>query len=692
MPPSPFGRSTHDRRAAGVEQIQASESPVSPTNARAAQDTWQTQGALQRGLHQEPLFLHGRVVDAIAHAHTYKVQCDRSVGVLQCCDASHGSLGLVGARPLHTYPIGSRVIVYYYPQELFGVILCSIPDWCYDPRHKLADSIVSASNVGLPVDVVHQAPLQLSESGIIDFSANRPVDSLQLGEWGAMTETGLRIFLDSFMAQLGVDESTMVAAFYFDQLLRVAGHNLQIWSAGHSFEALDDEGEASAVAGNSPYPWETSGAVDPGAVLSVEAEIDAVSGTRTRVEPVVDDLLPVHRDVEYTGYLGQGGKRVTQTPSFENEFSRYSDEGVTLYGLTDEVRTLSGDYGIRAARSVVIAKQPAIPAPRRRKRPEDPNGDSAELGNYLSAGLYGDPFLDPHNVVGELFNGNPDEPATEVAEIFDHIAYLFNWQGLHAFHYRSLDWYTPDESELVGIPILEFSSLDTYHYMAEPPWFETKIDDRYGLVRYFNSRAAIVLTPRGGITLIDAWGSQISMCGGQIEMHAAGDVVRTAGRTIVDRAGWDGIYLANNCVEVVANIGNVSIKADSNVMITGGNARCGGVLIQSLSEDIAFQESHIGDQVVGGIILRAKNSMVGILAWNVLVTTNAWGDNVAGRIVLDCGADTSEDSEANIILRANQVISHAASCVIDVLGEGESRAVNEAWKTHTIISNKFVAS
>jgi hypothetical protein len=627
-------------------------------------------------------------VDSIAHAGIYKVQCDRGVGVLQCCQLSHTSLGLVGARQLNTYPIGASVLVYYYPQSLYAILLGSMPDWFYDPRYKLADAIVQGSNVGLYNDIVHGFPVQLNGTGIIDFSANRPTDALQLGEFGAITETGMRVFLDSFLAQFGADETTMVSAHYFDQLLRVAGHNLQVWSSGHVFESIDDEGETSAVEAYSPYPWETLGVIDSSATPAAENSVQTATGSQTKFEPVHDDLLPVHRDVTYRGYLGQGGKRLVQAPKYGTEFSRMSDTGVTVNGLLDEMRGLDGSYGLRSAHSVVIAKSPAIPAPRKIKLAEDPAGDSVQGGNYLSCGLFGDSELEFHAVAGMPENLQDDPQVVEAAVILDYVSYLFNWKGLHAFHYHAKDWAVPDEADLIAAPVVAFSSLDDNFFMPSPAEIDVKVDDRYGLTKYFNSRASIVLTPRGGISIVDAWGSEIRMTGGHIEMHAAGDLIRTAGRSIVDRAGWDGVYIANNCLDVVANLGNVSIKADANVLITGGNNRCGGILLQSLADDIAVASSTTGEQVVGGIVIRAKNSMISMLSHDIFLATNAWGDATAGRIILNCGAST--DGDGSIILRGNQVISHARSCVIDAIGQTNSMVVNEYWKDFSTITNRLV--
>ena len=666
------------------------EQPFSPSDSRSGQDTFQSAASLNHGFANGGTIVRGRILDVVAHARTYKVACDRGFGVLACCDASHSSLGLLGARSLNTYALGTQVLVYYHPQATFAVILCAFPDWIYDARQKLADAVVQGANVGMDNDQVHYTPLQLGGQGIVDFSANRPADSLHLGEWGAMSATGGRVFLDDFIAQLGIDEVTGVTALYFDQLLRVAGHNLQMRAAGLTFEGYDDEGEWSSVRGVSPYPWELLGGNYAAAVLSAELSIDDATGFRSRVEPSHDDQIPTFRSAEYEGYLGQGGKRVTQIPLRTSAVRRLSDSARKLIGVLDEVRGLDGAFGLRSAHSISLVKHPAIPAPQQTKRQEDPAGDSVVGGNYASCGLYSDASLPAHEISGEPANANAMPHVVEAAAVLDHVAYLFNWKGLHAFHYHNRDWYTPDESDLVDVPQTEFSSLASQHFLDAPAFVEATVDDRYGLTKYYLSTAGVSITPQGSISIVDAWGSEIRMSGGHVEIHAPGDLVRSAGRSIIDRAGYDAIYIANNCLESVANWGNVSIKANENVMVTGGNNRCGGILLQSLSSTIAAEASTAGDPVIGGIVLRAKHSAVSVLAGDVYIATNGWGDASAGRIVLDCGSNNASNS--NIIMRADQVVTHAHSNIAQVIGPDDAPIVNEYWKAYVKMGTKFVVN
>lgn len=681
-----FGRQRQDRRAADLEQRLAGDMPLSPNGTRPGADPATAQGRSRLGLHRDGLLVFGRVVDYVAYVHMYKVQCERGLGTVRCCDAVHTGLGVVGPRQLGVYPPGTAVLVLYHPQALHHVIVCAVPDWAFDARSGLSDMVAQGSNVGLQVDAAHRYPfLAAAGGGVIDFSAGRPADSLA-GDWGVMSELGVGVFADSVMAYLRADEETGVFAWYMDQMLRVAGRNLQVRSAGHEREDLDDESEFSSYHGYTPYTWEALGVYDALTAAALEqSALDAQQNlpTRGRLEPAFDDQLAIHRERHFHGYLGQGGKRTWCVPRPPAPGAhRYSDPAATLVGVAEETVGLDGAFGLRSVHSVVLAKMPLVPTPKRRARPESLSGDRA-AANYRSCGLYGaGPF---HEVQSAPANANPEPHLVEASALFDEIAYLFNWKGNHPFHYRPLDWYLPNDAELEQYPTvatngLAFNSLSSQQFLPQAPGFTVEVDERYGLAQYYANASAIALLPGGGISIVDGWGSEIRLVGGHIYTHAAGDQVRTAGRNVVDWAGWDHHVKANNCAEVVANRGSVRVKAEDKVMIAGGNDGCGGVLIESLATQPSFDSDEAGEDVISGVVIRAKNSVAAITARDVYVATDLWGE--AGRVIIDAGDNA-------IITKSNQFRRHILEAAFDIFS---NTVVNEYWPGQTRIDNNLVVN
>lgn len=676
-----LGRQRSDRRAADTEQRLFADLPMSPTGTRPAQDPTSAQGRASLGFHRGGQLVVGRIVDLIAYARTYKVQCERGLGTVRACDSGHTGFGVVGPRQLNTYPVGTAVLLLHHPQSLYAIILCALPDWAFDARHAIGDMVVQGSNVGVQCDAVHNQPFGLQGGGgIIDFSAGRPGDSLS-NDWGAITETGLRIFLDSFHAQVAVDEETGLFVFYDDQLTRLSGHNLQLRSAVFDREDLDDESELSSVEGYAPYWWEVLGLFGYNGVPQVELDAATTQQNdtnRSRFEPVYDDQLGLYRERRFHGYLGQGGRRSVSVP-VGSGVNRYSTAGTRQLGVAEETWGLDGAIGLRSMHSIVLAKTPLIAEPQQRRRPENPAGDNTAT-NYKSCGLFG--TGPAHSVGGQPANGNTLPHVVEAATLLDQVTYAFNWKGLHPFHYHALDWYLPDEKDLpqystVASSVVPFADLGVNNaLLPAASAIAVEVDDRYGAVAYYANTAHIALLPGGGIAIVDGWGSEIRMVAGQIHEHAAADLIKTCGRNAFTMAGWDVVQRANNCVEQVANLGDVRIKAQNRVMVTGGNNGCGGILLESRGTGAAFQQDLDGEDVLSGILLKAKDSAVAVASKLIELNTSYYGEG-AGRIHLDAGGS------GTLIERAAQIRRHVTTAALDFIGG----TCHEFWENQTVFGN-----
>ena len=681
MPPLLFSPQRPDRRALDLEYRLNQENPIAQAGIRAGQDPAGTLGRVKSSLDVDSRVLIGRIVDLIPYAHFYKVQCERGFGTVSCCDMANTSLGIVGPRQVNTYSVGTQVAIIYHPQAVYGMIIGAIPDWSFDARHGVGDFIVQGSNIGVQKDNVHRYPFTMAKNGgIIDFSAGRPVDSVS-GEWGVISETGIRVFLDSLMASVAVDEVTGLWLFYQDQLTRLAGHNLQIRSAGYDREDLDDESEFSSVSGWSPYPWETLGLKNWAGIPHVElnaAQVQQGDASKSRYEPGAEDQLGIYREREFHGYLGQGGLRKLGVPTGTTTH-RYSVNG-DLYGLAEESWGLDGTINLRSSRSIFIAKHPIIAEPKRKCRPEDPSGDTTNDA-YASCGLFG---AETHNVKASPTFQELDQHLVEPAAILDLLAYEFQWKVAHPFHYHRLDWYLPNDSELPTYSTMAasapaFTDLRSNQYMSLPGYYTVKVDDRYGLVRYYANASFLAFLPSGGVVLRDGFGSEIRMTGGQIGFHAAGDIITTAGRSIIDWAGWDAIVKANNCVDLSANFSDVRIKANDKVMVTGGNNGCGGVIIECRADGFGFANG-VTENVVSGIQLRAVRSGVAILSEEQhLIQYSA--ESRPTKTVIDGG------EYGSILTQSARFDRRLYDCAIDVIGANVSPIVNEYWSDNLSIGS-----
>jgi len=633
-----------DRRSRQLEWRQAEgrqvglERPTAdPTSSGAAQLR-----SLSRGVE----LLFGRVMDAIPYLNTYKVLPERGLSVLTCGYLAPGPNAVIGARSAATIPPGSRVWFIYHRDVNYGMIIGVEPDFSTDGSRALSDFISLGSRSGFHRDTAHSFPLRMNTRGICDWSAGRPFDATTAGEWGAITETGLRFMLDSGMAQMGTGEGCGVFAYLWDQLLRLVGTNLQIRSSTFEHESLDDESEHLDVIGHSVYPWETLGGGRQGTELfrthtAQETQID--QPWYAAIEPLHDDQTPLRRLYEFHGYHGQGGKRLLLAPTTD-AISRQSAPAPVV-ALFEEALTLTGRWLVSSAMGMTLAKRPFIPRLQPKKRPEHADGDNAT--NYRASGAFGS---GPEHIVQSaptISSGGQSDPCQiRAAGVADLHAYTFNWESPHPFHYHEEDWELSEEGggPLGGsLPPIPFSDLAGHRrmYLPDPPTASVNIDHRYGGAAYAMASSYITLLDDGGISIGSGCGCELRMAGGSITLSAPGDIWTRAGRNTVNWAGRDLILRGKRHIDASATEGDVRLKADRHLWGLAGNGGDGLLLLESRGQGASYLfEDDEGGPMLGedaranGIALRSPNSNT--VVWGRDIYLRTGGGSVGdGNIVLD---------------------------------------------------------
>jgi len=672
----------YDKRAYELEWKLLEDTERNNT-LRPAQDP--TNAGIMHKLDTEKTFTieFGIVVQSMPYVHNYKVLLENCKTPIWCSTLMDTGGSLIGARSLTTIPEAAQVLVTRHPSiRNFGYILGVMPAAIRANIQGLSDYISQTSCSGVAVDSGYSFPYTLPySSGLENRSAGRPVDSIPIGDWGAITETGTKVFIDPFMAQIGIDEETNLSIFYHNQLARLSGHNLELKAAGHEHTFIDDQCEVVEEEFDTPYYWEALGVYVYGTegnrdYTPNESQID--SPEYAVLEPAYDDQQPIYRRQSYGGYLGQGGKRIVSIPdphkrSLE-DIEQYSIESNHL-GVFFEDIELTGRYSLRSAKAISITKRPSIPVPKRMKLPSDETGDNET--NYKAAGIIG--AGDAHEVVDEMICETDIPGPSRAANILDMHALIYNKEAVLPFDVHTKDWYVPEEEVIVelngkNLYTPDYENFDTEKQFLDEPEFQSHVvDHRYGPTKYYEGEAGIDITEDGSVVITDAYNSEITMTGGNITFSAAGNIFLRSGKSVITLAGNDIIAKAENNVEVSSSEQHVRIKAERNILMLSGNSGCGGILLQSKAVCPVYVTGGDPDEhVLSGVTITCDKSNFNVLSHNSILTTKD-GD----LSFIATGKHIKFESDY-----FDRKITKAA---IDAIGG----IVNEYWSDHAIIASQL---
>lgn len=689
-----------DRRAIHSERRMITDTPSSTSNFNTTSDPFAANVGHKVSLFLEPNIVMGRIAEIVEYGRTYRVKLERGGGIILCCDMVQTSTETMGARQLNTYMPGSMVIVIWHPHSVYGIIIGCVPDWMVAGRDAISDYISQGSNVGLTVDQVHSFPLQLNDNGsLVDWSAGRPFDHIATGDWGAVTDTGAMVFLDPFMTFMRVDEETGLFFFYDNQRGRLTAHNLQIRSAAHEFEAFEDQSETDSWEGHTTGMYcERMGKFEEGDRFREYSAEDyqLLEPWYTRFEPASDEQQAIFRLRVFRGYFGQGDSRMLCIPPVgAGGIQKYSDE-LKFPGVSEDQWDTDGHLSIRSAKSLTIAKRAILPNPKQLKMPEDVTGDIVNCvgDNYRFRGKVSCLSLPDHKV-GDMIDASSKPSLVRAAAWRDLYALKEMHKDLLGLRYHKTDWYVPNESDYsfsgqMADGIRDYSVLCHQQWLDPAEPIKLKVDERYNNgseVNYWPSDSYFTMLEDGGLLLADGFGFELRTVDGSAIMSAPGDIWMLPGRSFHAWAGWDVTIRGNNCVDIAANRCDVRIKAENRCLIMGGNATCGGVLIESKSPHIDFECSS-DREIIGGIVIRAKHAAVVTYAAQIESILSGDESGHPGAIVLDAKSGdilTQSTDYVRFLIRSAQDVF-----IDDVITCGASPvicAVNEYWCSNTLIGN-----
>ena len=656
----------HDNRLRDLTDFSNSSDLVGQSQKALGFDPFRAMG-LERLSHiasHRPLFA-GHIVYSLPYQNWYRVQLDGTGGTIGCTMGTDSNCCPMGPRTNGTVGADNGVIVWIPPGRLYGIILATYPVPQHDSRLPVSDCTQQGSMAGMKREDAYDSPHKLlyRQGGLHDFSADRTVDSTT-NEWGKVSELGMGLGIDPFMTWMKASEFCGVWFHYWDNYTRLAGQNMDIVSYPMEIILRDDEGENRHIEYGNTYPWESVGLYTHGEPMHNEFDDHDVQWKLPKgkydLADGEEDLQSINRYQEHGGYLGQGRHRWVMIPAKDDGKRFYKDDpkGQPDMGVFEEMIALDGTWSVRSAKQVFIGKQCLIPVAKEMRLPEDQKtGDDARQDNYKFSGEFGGG--DEHKVKDIEVSGD-QQHLRQAAGILDTLAYNYNWKPLHPFHYHKQDYKVPEESDIQGKSgaperaqdHLDFDELASKAFMEYPTARQVKVDSRYGQVDYFQRQAGIALLPDGGICLFDGYGARITLSAGHIRFDCPGDIQLFAGRTLAALGGDDIDIRARNSLDLTAGKKDVTIKAEHNLRMLGGNEEQGGVLIESKKPFQADYDNKTGEDIVsGGIVLKAGQGSIVHWAQEIYLRTGGAGSGMGnGRIVLDASRGQDE-----ILIQGNNV-------------------------------------
>ena len=434
-------------------------------------------------------------------------------------------------------PEGSMVVVVLPSRNARrGVVVGAVPlGWTSTPNMPVRQEIpplYSARKAGYGHYSAFQSPmLDETYSSKVASPNNRPADVLQ-GEVYLQNEHSCGFFGGSLSGNLH-GGGALVKVSRIEDLVRIRSANYERWSDGTVSGDYNDLAYITEEEQSFSYQGERLG--DKGLVPG---------------EPVVvgdsTPVIPHPRIKRFVGALGSVCTTIVERPEQTRISKALRDRKTDDEGVLSSHVGEDGSVMVRSAGGMSFERYDRIPSVRRVRKPYDPEGDSEVR----------------HEPVRPFEHG--EDEALLPLELFDELAW--DQKGAYQrFDEHEKDFRTQEEKDL---KVPGDSNRD--------PSGSTS-----SMARNDGRRCGVYLAQNGGIVIRDAWGSEISMVGGDIYINDPGSVITTANRSIVSFANDTNAVKARR-IAAVESMEVAEIRGARYANIQGGcDEKGGGVLVES---------------------------------------------------------------------------------------------------------------
>lgn len=250
----------------------------------------------------------------------------------------------------------------------------------------------------------------------------------------------------------------------------------------------------------------------------------------------------------------------------------------------------------------------------------------------------------PNNTLSE-FKHSEDHPYYRQLEHADRVAYDLK-NSYSRLDEEGTSFYTPEEEDISGNHQLR----DVFD-----EGFSTSTTVK--LEKYDKRRSGLWQGEDGSIILRDAWGSEIVMIGGNIQISCAGNVQILPGKSALTIAGDDIVQKAQNSIDIHSAEKDVRIDAFRNVQMMAGmdDGHPGGVTIESRGNAAPWdaKSSNGGEDIMTtGILLKSESGNIVTDTKNLILRSRKYTGILSG--------DKSLTDGGQIMMSSTDIYSHAS--------------------------------
>lgn len=336
------------------------------------------------------------------------------------------------------------------------------------------------------------------------------------------------------------------------------------------------------------------------------------------------------RILEQEGYFGGLSAKYHFRPDPDSNDIRTMDEEVKEPGVTRESVDPSGQYRLASTGMLGFERIGRIPVPVRIMYPWHKDAEEPPAESLTE------------------FKHDEGNPYYRQLELADRVAYdLKN-------SYRRLDeskkeFFVPEEQDLEG------KLKDIY----DPGFTDSKT---VKLEKYDKRRSGLWQGEDGSIIIRDAWGSEIVMIGGNIQLSCAGNVEILPGKSALTLAGDDIIQKAQNSIDIESADKDLRLNAFKNVQIMAGvdESHPGGITLEANGSSFPWdgKSPEGGEQVYSnGILLKAHDG-------NIVTDVNRAVIKASKNVNIVAGEDAIEGGGGSVMISADNVYENSCNNLI----------------------------